>query len=295
MKDQAEQLRRRLSEKREPEKKSHTIAVASGKGGVGKSNFTLNFALSVAKEGQRVLLLDLDIGMGNIEVLLGESSKLSIVDFFERRAQLSEIIQTGPYGLSYITGGSGLAALFELGAAQFSYFLSELEGVFSTYDYILFDMGAGLTEDSLKFLLSVNEIFLLTTEEPTSLTDAYAVVKLISQREKDMKFSMIVNRVEKAAEGRGVYSRFSSALYKFLKVEIKLLALLPEDDSLRKAVKRQSPIVTEFPKALFSKVMEETARRFLQARQGGMPAVTSQASFAEKLRTFFRKGGSKSG
>ncbi|MFY4773904.1 MinD/ParA family protein [Metabacillus sp. RGM 3146] len=294
MTDQAEQLRKRLLALQNGKNHAKTFAVASGKGGVGKSNFILNFSLSLAMQNKKVLLFDLDIGMGNIEILLGESAGKNIVDFFEKDVPLEEVIQTGPEGLSYISGGSGLSVLFELGEEKFHYFLSELETVFDRYDYIIFDMGAGISEDSLKFLLSADEIFLITTEEPTSLTDAYAVVKYITQRNSGIPISMIVNRVYSEQDGYGVYQRFSSALNRFLSIEIKLLAILPDDDIVRKSVVRQIPFVIEYPKSKISKAVLQTAFEFLESREGVLKN-NSSIPFLAKLKSFFGKGGRMNG
>lgn len=294
MTDQAEQLRKRLLAMKNGKNHAKTLAVASGKGGVGKSNFILNFSLSLAKENKKVLLFDLDIGMGNIEILLGESARKNIVDFLEKAASLEDVIQTGPEGLSYISGGSGLSVLFDLGEEKFHYFLSELETVFDCYDFIIFDMGAGISEDSLKFLLSVDEIFLITTEEPTSLTDAYGVVKYITNRNSLIPISMVINRSFSERDGYGVYQRFSGALNRFLHIEIKLLAILPDDDTVRKSVVRQIPFVIEYPKSKISKAVIQTAAEYLQAKEEVIKSSHS-IPFITKLKSFFGKGGKLNG
>ena len=158
------------------------MAIVSGKGGVGKSNFALNFAISLKKKGHSVLLFDMDIGMGNIDILMGISSTHSIVDFFSKSVSLKELICKVPDSIDYISGGSGLAQLTKITEAQLQSFFDQFSKVLHDYDYVLLDMGAGMSEESLSFILSVDEVIVVTTPEPTSIMDAYAAMKYITVR-----------------------------------------------------------------------------------------------------------------
>src|SRR5699024_1692753 len=174
MHDQAERLRNRMNGHVE-ENNCKTIAVISGKGGVGKSTTVLNFAIEMQNKGKRVLIFDLDIGMGNIDILLGQPSKYTILNFLEEFLPIHDMIETGPKGLSYIAGGSGFNDLLELDEAKLNYFFSQYELLTKDYDYIFFDLGAGVSKSSLAFILASDECFLVTTPEPTSIADAYSM------------------------------------------------------------------------------------------------------------------------
>ncbi|MCF7621773.1 MULTISPECIES: AAA family ATPase [Bacillaceae] len=194
MKDQAENLRRRL-EARQNQSMAKTIAILSGKGGVGKSNFSLNFSIALSQSGKKVLLFDMDIGMGNLDILIGEHSPCSIIDFFEKECRLKDIIMSGPGNISIITGGTGMTNLFSLDEDKYTRFNAEFSLLLANYDYILFDMGAGMTEDSMKFLLCVDELVVITTPEPTSIMDAYSAMKYIHSVNKEIPFFLVCNRV----------------------------------------------------------------------------------------------------
>jgi flagellar biosynthesis protein FlhG len=242
MKDQAEELRLKL--RRNAEKKiPKTIAVVSGKGGVGKSNFSLNFSISLAQKGYSVLLFDLDMGMGNLDILMGETSEYSIIDFFEKSVPLKEIIVNSPQKISYITGGTGLSKLVELDADMVEHFLHELSGVMDHYDYVVFDMGAGISNHSLQFILSVQEIIVITTSEPTSITDAYAMMKHIHLLDQSLPFNLVVNRIQTEKEGKQTYNRLANVLKTFLGRELAFLGMIPDDRAVQKAVKSQTPFI----------------------------------------------------
>jgi flagellar biosynthesis protein FlhG len=286
MNDQAERLRERLNRFRT---QASTIAVISGKGGVGKSNFSLNFSLALQNAKKRVLLFDLDIGMGNIDILIGESSKYSIVDFFENQLPLTDIISKGPYGLDFISGGTGLGSIFKLNEKMFQRFIEELESLFQAYDIVIFDMGAGISEDSLQFLLSVDEIIVITTPEPTSLTDAYAAIKSICVRHKTMPFSIVVNRSFNKKSEDSTFNRLYQTIVHFLKREVTLLGSIPDDSTIMKAVIDQTPFLIYRPNCLASKAMFTISQDYLQRKSLDQVCLES-TSFISKLKNLFMKG-----
>lgn len=284
--DQAQRLRERLNSLKTEAK---SIAVMSGKGGVGKSNFSLNFSLALQKENKRVLLFDLDIGMGNIDILIGESSPYSIVDFFNQDMLLSEIISSGPNGLDYISGGTGLGVIFSLDEEKFQRFLQQLELLFKLYDYIVFDMGAGISEDSLRFLLSVDEIIVITTPEPTSMTDAYAAIKNVCVNNKSIPFSIIVNRAFNKKVGELTYKRLEQTINQFLHREVSLLGIIPDDSTIMKAVIEQKPFTLFQPSCQASKALVMISKNYLQMKNT-IEEIQDEASFISKLKHFFMKG-----
>ncbi|WP_423410043.1 MinD/ParA family protein [Heyndrickxia sp. MSNUG] len=284
MSDQAEKLRERLKQTT-PNQEAKTLAVVSGKGGVGKSNFSLNFSISLARKGHKVLLFDLDIGMGNIEILMGRSTHLSIADFLSGKSSLEEIIFQGPEGIEYISGGTGLSQLIKMDRNTVDYFTSSLGEVLKKYDYLIFDMGAGLNEETLSILLSVNEIFVITTTEPTSLMDAYATMKYIHMADSTLPFYLVVNRAGTVKEGNETLSRLEDVLKKFLGRSTIKLGMLPDDKSVHEAVKRQIPFVLFNERSQVSKGMAAILEKYMD-KVNYNAEKRDNRSFTARLKQF---------
>lgn len=284
MNDQAESLRLKLIAQ-ENRTNTKAIAVVSGKGGVGKSNFSLNFSLSLCKSGSSVLLIDMDIGMGNIDILMGKTSAKSIVDYLSGEAHLRDVVLDGPGGLKYIAGGSGLSQLVKMEEKQVAILIGELHTLLEAYDFVIFDMGAGINEESLKFLLSVDEIFVVTTPEPTSLMDAYATMKYLHLVNPSLPFYLIANKAESIKEGRETLQRLGNVLKRFLDREAVSLGILPEDRSLQQAVARQIPFLDFNPKSPASRAMLEITEQYKQSSLPEIPS-SSSISFVSKLKKF---------
>ncbi|MBU8877850.1 MinD/ParA family protein [Bacillus sp. FJAT-29790] len=284
MKDQAEELRLKLKMAAN-EKTPKTLAVVSGKGGVGKSNFSLSFAISLSLKGNKVLLFDMDMGMGNLDILMGKTSEYSIVDFFEGTVPLKKAIMNGPEGLRYIAGGSGLSHLVKLDEEHVEKFTQELSGLFIEYDYVIFDMGAGVTDESLKFILSVQEIVVITTPEPTSITDAYAIMKHIHLVDSSIPFYIVINRVQSEQEGQQTYTRISKVLKSFLDRNLIRLGTLPDDRNIQQAVRRQIPFILYNEKSSASKSLSDITERYCRQQFSEKPA-TNTFQFISKLKQF---------
>src|SRR5690625_2471925 len=239
MNDQASALRNQLNHKQ----KARTIAIVSGKGGVGKSNTALNFAIKLLEANKKVLLIYLDIGMGNIDILIGNSSSYSLVDLFSKSMTFHDIIETGPKGLSYVAGGNSFDELIVLSDEHVNYFHHQFEWVQTNYDYIIFDLGAGATKTSLSFVLAADECFVVMTPEPPAITDAYSMIKHIIIQKEDLPISIILNRAKDVKSRRQTVKRFTNVVKKFLETEIKTMGTLPEDKIVLDAVVRQTPYV----------------------------------------------------
>lgn len=289
MKDQAEDLRIKLSmnlnERQENKMPPRTLAVVSGKGGVGKSNISLSFSISLLQQGHKVLLFDMDMGMGNLDILMGKSSEYSIVDFFDGKVSLKETIMNGPNGLKYIAGGSGLNHLVGLDDRLVDKFTNELTNILEEYDYVIFDMGAGVTEGTLKFILSVQEIIVITTPEPTSITDAYGMMKHIHIMDDSIPFYIIVNRIQAEKEGLQTYSRISNVMKNFLGRDSVHLGAVPDDRTIQQAVRRQTPFILFNERSPASKAIKEIRDRFEQRQFSDKQKVTS-FRFISKLKQF---------
>jgi flagellar biosynthesis protein FlhG len=285
MNDQAKNLRRMVDIASEGLKATKVLAVVSGKGGVGKSNFSLNFALELTKIGKEVIVFDLDIGMANIDILLGMSSKHTVVDMIESEIGIWDIIEKGPENLSFIAGGSGLASMFELNPQKLTRFLQQLELINGKYDYIIFDMGAGASNDSLHFILSANEVIVVTTPEPTSVTDAYSMVKYIQLKDQEVPISLLINRVESILEGKKTFKNLKLVSSQFLQKEVTLMGIIPNDPIVLKAVKAQIPFVLYSPNSKPTKAIQAIA---LEYTGGGRVDITPPFSkFMGKLKKYF--------
>lgn len=229
------------------------ITITSGKGGVGKSNFTINFALALIEKGYKVAIMDNDIGLANIDVLLGVAPKNTLLDMLEKDLKIFDIIEEGPGGIKFIAGGSELENIFDITNKSINYLLDQLNSLNGVVDILLIDTGAGIKESSLKVLLASDEIFLISIPEPTSITDSYAMIKLLQKQKKDIKLYLVINQIGDQREGNSTANKLKLVSKKFLAFDIKLLGFIHKDDSVSKAVKKQTPFYLFFPNCRASK------------------------------------------
>ncbi|GKU78644.1 MinD/ParA family protein [Paenibacillus sp. L3-i20] len=269
MNDQAEALRNlvKQQELRLERKETRVITVTSGKGGVGKSNFSLNFALSLQRLGKKVLVFDADIGMANIDVLMGRTSTYSLYHLLKQEKTIWDIVQNGPEGLHYIAGGSGFRDLLELSEEQLNRFAAEIEKLHGEYDVILFDTGAGLSKETVKFITAAQETIVVTTPEPTSITDAYALIKMVKSMDMNVVFKLIVNRATDQREGKETADKISLVARRFLQSELPTLGIVPDDSNVSKAVKRQVPFMIAFPDTEAATAVSRIAKQYLDIQQ----------------------------
>lgn len=294
MNDQASALREQVKQSKglpreEPtlNQEARAIAVMSGKGGVGKSNFSLNFSLSLQKRGYKVLLFDMDIGMANIDILLGVTQRYSILHLFEQNLSLEEIIQQGPQGLSYIAGGSGLRDVFQFDEQKRIHFLDQLQQLSIRYDYIIFDMGAGISSESLQLILSCNEIILISTCEPTAMTDAYSALKFIHNHDQEIPFQLVVNRAISPKHAVNTARRLQSVTQRFLTRNLSHLGSLPDDKHVTLAVMEQTPFILRFPNSQASRAVQEISSKYLHESGRNTAATKKTHTFIHKLRRMF--------
>lgn len=284
MHDQAERLRNRLST---PKKQAKTLAIVSGKGGVGKSNTAINFSIELQRSGKKVLLFDLDVGMGNIDILLGNDSRYSIVNLFNDFLSIHDIMESGPKGLSYIAGGSSLNELIHLDQNKLNYFYEQYGLLVNDFDFIIFDLGAGATESSMSFVLASDECIVITTPEPTSITDAYSMIKHIILKQNEMPISVIMNRSTNRKEGERALEKFGQVVSRFLQIDINKMGLLPNDKTVSTAVIRQTPYVLFNEHAPVSKAMKQIVANYL--RESNDTNKGKQESFIHRLRRFLAR------
>lgn len=237
------------------------LTVSSGKGGVGKTNFTLNLGIALAKLGKRVSIIDADLGLANIDVMLGIFPKYNISHALNGHVEITECITKGPYDINILSGGSGILELVELEEEAIKKLISSLNFLNTISDYILIDTGAGLNKAVLTFIEAATDVVMIVTPDPTSITDAYALIKNIN-KEKDYKIKLVINRVDSNDEGEDVYIKLEKAVDKFLSKKVENFGYIYEDEYLRKAIRKQTPVLELFPKALSSKCIEHIAYNY---------------------------------
>lgn len=285
--DQAQSLRQLVSSqdsKRQSEggASARIITVCSGKGGVGKSNFTLNFALALKAMGRRVLLFDADIGMANIDVLMGVSAKYNLYHLLKREVDIGQIIQSGPEGLPFIAGGSGMDELFSLSEDDLNYFTTQIAQIADSMDFILFDTGAGLSKETLKFITSADDCLVVTTPEPTAITDAYALMKVVNNSNPGVSFKLIVNQAGDEREARNTSDKIRMAASRFLQLDISFLGYISSDAHVVQAVKKQVPFSVAFPNSAAAKDVHRLALSYLAAGPAESTKVQGIKGFINK-------------
>ncbi|WP_327365023.1 MinD/ParA family protein [Virgibacillus dakarensis] len=281
--DQAAKLRQKLAVKNN-QTHAKTIAIVSGKGGVGKSNFALNFALELLDKRKKVLLFDLDVGMGNIDILLGMQTNKTIVDMLADQLAFRDCLEIGPNNLDYIAAGSGLSEFFTMDKMKMNYFLEQYNDLIPKYDYIIFDMGAGTTSDSLAFVMAADECIVVTTPEPTSITDAYGMTKHIVNKQRNMPIYVVMNRSRTAKFGTKVLNQFQRVVFRFLQVNVFPMGVLPDDKTVQTAVTRQIPYLLLNSKAPVSRALKQIVTSYL-ANEISLNQQES-LSFVQKVKRF---------
>ncbi|MGI6648215.1 MAG: MinD/ParA family protein [Bacillota bacterium] len=257
MNDQAERLRwlaKSLKEQVNAEIKGNSVssrifAVTSGKGGVGKTNLSLNLALAMIEYGKKVVLMDADMGTANIDVILGVFPQYNLFHVAEGSRKLNEIILEGPRGLRIIPGVSGIRNLANLSTQRFEQLMAELREFEQNTELMIIDTGAGISDNVIKFLLAADEVVVVTTPEPTSLTDAYALIKIVAQENNNPTISLIINRVNNEKEGLFVANKLKQATQRFLNLDINTLGYVVNDSAVVESVKKQQPFLLTYPKA----------------------------------------------
>lgn len=255
----------RTREDKATTKSPRVISVTSGKGGVGKTNVVVNLALAFTRLGKKVLVLDADLGLANIDVLLGLTPRYTVEHLFNREKSFSEILIEGPGGMRIMPASSGVLGLVDLNESQKLFLLDEIDFTAEDIDVLLIDTGAGISSNVLYFNMAAQESIVIVTPEPTSMTDAYALIKVLSTRCDKKNFMMLVNCVSGEEEGKGVFRKISKAADHFLKsLSIDYLGFIPLDDKLPLAVRHQRPVLEIYPKAPSSRRFEELARVILE-------------------------------
>lgn len=246
IKDQASGLRKMVQKQ---ERITRVIAVTGGKGGVGKTNVSINTATAMAAQGQRVLLLDADLGLANVDVLLGVRARKNLSHVFSGECTLQEILIKTPSGVYIIPAASGTQGMVELTPAQHAALIQSFSELQNEFDCLIVDTAAGISDMVLSFARASQEVLVVVCDEPTSITDAYALIKLLSREHGVFRFRIVANMVRSLREGKELFAKLSKVTDRFLDVAIELVATIPFDENVRKAVRQQKVVVEAFPRS----------------------------------------------
>lgn len=263
--DQAQQLRNIIKQQNMQQHLARVITVTSGKGGVGKSNMSVNMAIQLGRLGKKVVILDADFGLANVEVMLGTRPRYNMADMIYGRKGIKDKICRGPENIGFISGGSGIKELSNLSKDQISGIVNMMYELDSIADVIIIDTGAGISDAVIDMVLASSEVLLVTTPEPTSITDAYALLKTINKApgysNDNIKIKMIGNRTLSMSDGEELYNKLNSVITKFLHMNMEYLGSVPFDVNLTKAVMKQQPVSVAYPNTPASKSIKAMAEK----------------------------------
>lgn len=247
--DQAERLRNIIKKQELPpiqKPVAKVITVTSGKGGVGKSSISVNLAIQLSRMGKRVVIFDADFGLANIEIMLGLHPRYNLADMMYRGKTLNDIIMYGPENVGFISGGSGIQELANLSREQIITLIQKLNELDEFADVVIVDTGAGISDTVLEFVAASEEVLLVATPEPTSITDAYALLKTLNKkatyRKEKTVVKMIANQVHGNRDARELFEKLGMVVAKFLDIEVEYLGSVPYDHNMQKAIMKQTPI-----------------------------------------------------
>lgn len=240
------------------------IAVTGGKGGVGKTNVTLNTAISLAQQGKRVMVLDADLGLANVDVLLGLRVEKNLSHVLSGECTLDEVLVEGPYGIKIAPASSGSQSMTELTATEHAGLIRAFSELQSQIDVLIVDTAAGISDMVLSFSKASQDIMMVVCDEPTSLTDAYALIKILNKEHGIFRFKIVANMVRSLREGDELFSKLSKVTDRFLDVALELVAVIPFDENVRKSVRKQKAIVEAFPTSPAAMAIRRLAKKAIE-------------------------------
>ncbi|MBC7330998.1 MAG: MinD/ParA family protein [Synergistetes bacterium] len=294
MRDQAQGLRELVKKSKDfgpvvrPSRLARIISVTSGKGGVGKTNLVANLGIALAKRGSRVLIIDADLGLANVDIVLGLTSRYNLYHVIKGEKKIHEIIVDGPEGIKVVAGGAGIQELANLSSSQRVQFIANLTELDSYADIILIDTSAGISQNVMGFVLASDETIVVTTPEPTSIRDAYGIIKAIALGNRDARIRLIVNMVSSPEEGEDVASRIETVARQFLDISIDKLGYVLKDPAVSEAVIRQKPFLMAFPTSKASRCVESVADRLLGFEEEDANRFKGVKGFLFKFISLFK-------
>lgn len=261
--DQAASLRKRVNAR----EKSRVIAVASGKGGVGKTNIAVNLGLALQKRNQRILLVDADLGTANIDVLLGLTSKYNLGHLLKGEQEPYNIIISGPAGLDILPGTSGIEEFLDISQKQverLKFLSSQIE---VSYDIILVDIGAGVHNSNINFISVCDEVIVVLVPEPTAIMDAYSLIKILYNHQYSGKIGLLINQLNSQQEGKEIIRRMRKVINEYLEIDVNTIGLIPFDNHLRQAVKKQKALLELYPGSKAGQAFLEAADNIINNKK----------------------------
>ena len=267
--DQAEQLRNVIKLRNQNFVDiARVITVTSGKGGVGKSNVSVNLAAKLSQAGKRVIIFDADFGLANVEVMFGVVPEYTLADMMYDGHTIKDIITRGPRDIDFISAGSSVDGLNNLTPEQIHFLVHKIDELNSMYDFIIIDTGAGISDQVMEFVASSSEIILVTTPEPTSITDSYSLLKALFKNPgfnpDKTTVQVIANKVHSAEDAQNVYDKLNSVVAQFLHGSLNYLGMIPQDATLEKAVRQQKTVSLYEPNSNSAKAFERLASNLLE-------------------------------
>jgi len=254
--DQAAGLRRMMRPR-----PVRVIAVTSGKGGVGKTNVSVNLAVALSLAGREVMLLDADLGLANVDVLLGLQVRQNLSHVLEGRCTLEEIIVPGPAGLRIVPAASGVARMAGLSPAEHAGLIRAFSDIGGSLDVLVVDTAAGISDSVIAFTRAAQEVIVVVCDEPASITDAYAMIKVLSRDHGLERFHVLANMARSVQEGRDLYRKIATVTGRFLDVTLHFMGVVPYDEQLRKAVQRQRAVVEAYPRSRSALAFKNLAQK----------------------------------
>jgi flagellar biosynthesis protein FlhG len=245
------------------------MSFTSGKGGVGKTHMVVNLAYALRRLGARVMILDADLGLANVDVLLGLTPRFNIQHVLAGQKTLAEVLVEGPAGMLILPASSGVQDLVDLTEGQRLQILAELDALETQLDFLLVDTGAGISANVMYFNMAAQDIVVVVTPEPTSMTDAYALMKVLSTKYAEKNFKVVLNAVANAAEAKDVFRRLSTVAERFLNISLDYFGFVVYDTSFSQAVRQQKPLMGLYPASVAAGCFRDLAQRMLEAPSMG--------------------------
>lgn len=286
--DQAHKLRNVIKAKNQNTvKPARVITITSGKGGVGKSNLAVNLAVQLRKKGNRVIILDADFGLANVEIMFGVVPKYNLTSLINQERTIKEIVNKGPMDIGFISGGNGVLGMNNLTREQIMLLVKYISELNELADIIIIDTGAGVSDQVIEFVLASPEILLVTTPEPSSLTDSYSVLKALYRNPNFMPDSttihVVANKAHSIEDGQMVYNKLNSVVQQFLNGSVNYLGMIPQDTALERSVRQQKIVSLNEPNSNSAKAFEALATNLLEGTHHVVPMRRGIAQIFSRL------------